>query len=316
LAEKPAKSGDTAVAGTDGQRVNTLIDKAESDGTATMYQIVRDALTRHLSTDGGHWHLLANSSGMMFTPAQHSQLVDALAKTIATGDLLGRTRIREKLAKADGAKGLHRFAETDERPFAYLPGESIPLLTPDEAVRYFSSLVPSLGVDVLRYGPAMQRAAFTLARATETTILSRVQEIILRAVQTGEDWKTTPAAIDSILTEAGIHPTNPQYSSMVFRTNVMDAFNVGQHLEVIDNPDVAAMFPAWQYLGIRDGREGEDHRPHFGLYYPTSISFHQVRGPRVFNCRCSPRYVDRYEWADLYSRGVRFSNDYAYQTAG
>jgi hypothetical protein len=300
-----ANSGDTALAGRDGERLTALIDRSETKGSGLLQAITRNALQRHLTGTGGHYSIVA--SGGLFSADETQRLTSYLAAVIATGDLLGRTRLREKMAKAIGAGGLHRFAEADERPFAYLPAETVPILPPTEAARYFARLVPSLGVDVIRYGEAMQRAAFTMALATEKTILSRVQEIILAQLSTGKDWSTTPAAIDQILAEAGLSPANPQYSQMVFRTNAMDAFNVGQHLELEQSPEVKAFFPAWQYLGIADGREGDDHRPHFYRYYPTTLSFHYVRGPRVFNCRCSPNYIDRYQWDKLVSGGAFLS---------
>ena len=86
---------------------------------------------------------------------------------------------------------------------------------------------------------------------------------------------------------------------------MMDALNVGVQEELQAASDD---FPAWQYMGIRDGRQGEDHEPHFDHYYPTRVSFQQVRGPRVYNCRCTQRPVSKREWARLQSRGVAFNS--------
>ena len=147
-----------------------------------------------------------------------------------------------------------------------------------------------------------------MAEATERSILEKVQSLILDKLVSGQGWGQAAGEIESILNAVGVTPTNPQYAQMVFRTNAMDAFNVGQEIEVTEHPEVKDFFPAFEYLGIRDGREGEDHRPKFGKYYPSSLSFQHVRGPRVWNCRCSPRYVDKYEWDDLKNRGERFSN--------
>ncbi|MFO0937846.1 MAG: NUDIX domain-containing protein [Gemmataceae bacterium] len=91
---------------------------------------------------------------------------------------------------------------------------------------------------------------------------------------------------------------------MVFRTNAIDAYNTGADDERQD-PDVAEAFPVWQYLGIEDGRQGKDHEPHFGKYYPASVTFNQVRGDRPFNCRCSQRVVSKREWGRLQAAGAR-----------
>lgn len=291
---------DVAIAGKDGRRLARLIDAAERAGSDTLYRLTEAALGRLLPT--GPPKVLTAS--YLFTPSESAELAEVLAAVVSTGDLLGRTRVRELMGQS-----VRRFADTDTDSWQFLPDTAVPVLTPTKALDYFRRLVPTVGItDPARYGQAMQRAAFTLARMTEQTVLRSVQDIITRALQTGQEWQTTPATIQAVLRDAGVHPTNPQYSQMVFRTNAMDAFVVGQQHEVNENPEVASFFPAWQYLGIRDGREGDDHRPHFGLYYPASRSFHSVRGERVFNCRCGQRWVDRNEWARLQSSGVGFSN--------
>jgi hypothetical protein len=165
MPDRAANSGDTALAGRDGERLTAIIDRSETKGSGLLQSITRNALQRHLTGTGGHYSIVA--SGGLFSADETQKLSSYLAAVIATGDLLGRTRLREKMAKAIGAGGLHRFAEADERPFAYLPAETVPILPPTEAARYFARLVPSLGVDVIRYGEVMQRAAFTMALATE-----------------------------------------------------------------------------------------------------------------------------------------------------
>lgn len=295
---------DFALAGKDGERAARLIDVSEVAGTALLNQLTRQAIER--LTAHGPMGLL--TTGKLFTASEMHAFTEQMAKVIAAGDLLGRVRVRERMAKAEGAQGLHRFADSADVPLAFIPdGGSIPMLPPEEAARYFANLVPTLGVDPLHYGPAMFRTAFTMCVATETTLLQKVQGLLSQQLATGEDWRGTPFQIDQLIYAAGASPRNAQYSSMVYRTNSMEAYNAGLTLELA-HPDVKDFFPAWQYLGIRDGREGEDHRPHFGLYFPNSLTFQFVRGKRVFNCRCTPRPVDKYEWVNLQRQGARFSN--------
>jgi hypothetical protein len=297
-APEAAKSGDVALAGKDGERIAALIDQSQARGIDVIYSLSRKALARHLA----HGHYVALATGSMFDADELRTLVSWLGNVIATGDLLGRYRVRERMSKAQAAFGLHRFAEGDI-PFAAIP-DSIPILTPMNAVNYFKGLVPMLGRDVPRWIQTMERAAFTMATATEQTILTKVQGIIADRLQTGRAFGTAPADIEDVLTEAGLTPANSQYASMVFRTNAMDAYNVGIVHEMT-HPDVKDFFPVYRYLGILDGREGDDHRPHFGKYYPSSVPFHTVRGERIFNCRCTPAPIDRYQWADLQSQGVK-----------
>jgi uncharacterized protein with gpF-like domain len=95
---------------------------------------------------------------------------------------------------------------------------------------------------------------------------------------------------------------------MVFRTNVLDAYNAGQEAQVND-PDLDGEFPVYEYLIVDDDRVGDDHKPHGGLYYSIKRPFTTVRGKRVFNCRCTPRYVHRIEWADLQKHGAKVESE-------
>lgn len=89
---------------------------------------------------------------------------------------------------------------------------------------------------------------------------------------------------------------------MVYRTNMMDAFNTAQDEEMA-RPVMQEAFPVWRYDGIDDERASEEHKEHFGKYYPSTMSFAQVRGERVWNCRCSPRLVHKSEWDTLSAAG-------------
>lgn len=93
---------------------------------------------------------------------------------------------------------------------------------------------------------------------------------------------------------------------MVFRTNTLDAYNAGSWAE-ISHPDNGDVFPVWQYLGIRDGRQGEDHEPQFDRYYEVRFPFAKVRGPRVWNCRCAPRALTRRQWERAQANGAVLS---------
>lgn len=307
---KPPKSGEAALPGREGEQLNNLIDLAERKGTATLTDILVPAIKRLL--DGGA--AKAMTSPHIFNGAELAKLTDAFAATIGTGSLLGAARIRQKQVQAELTKDY--FAEVSG-PFATVQNEELPILPPWQALDYFKSLIPRLGVDPIHWAPLMQRTAFTLAAATEKTIVEDVQKVILDRMRTGQQWipeadrlpgqqATGVADIQQILDETGCSPANPQYAQMVFRTNTMESYTTGYQLEM-EHPDVKDFFPAWLYMGILDGREGDDHRPRFGRYYPNSLPFAVVRGARVFNCRCVPNAIDKYKWKRLQAQGATFS---------
>jgi hypothetical protein len=266
-------------------------------GVAELSKLARVAVARLLGL--GAYSLAA---GRLFTEPERVQLAEVLASVNATAELLGRSLIRDQQQKTIERRGTvtEALIVLNESLLSVTP----PLMGPAEALSYFSSLVPTLGVDPLRFGPDQRRKAFTLAVATDTQLLGHVKDIIRDRLATGQEVSDAPAEIEDVLERAGVTPKNPQYSEMTFRTSMMDSYNIGAEAEM-RHPDVASFFPSWQYLGVRDGRQGEDHEPHFDKYYPNGVSFHSVRGPRVFNCRCTFRPIDKFDWSALQSQGAR-----------
>jgi len=278
FAEDKAKPGsEIALAGKDGKAAAGLMQRCIDDGKAAMELATRGMVERSLKA--GH---------LVPFDAEESKLIrDSIASTLATSELLGRSRIREKAAKAEAAGGLYKLAE--EQPFstfADAPGfGGFRPLPPIEAANYFTALVPSLDLDARAFAAAAERQAFTLAAATEDVLLRRVRDSLQANMVSGGRGGGF-RDVQEILDAAGVSTSNPQYAEMVQRTNMMDAYNVGAQRE-LQAPDMQDVFKVFQYLGVDDGRQGSDHAPHFGKYYPSDkVSFEQVRGKRVFNCRC------------------------------
>ncbi len=238
----------------------------------------------------------------LFTDQERARLALGLASVIAPADLLGRSRIRTRQARIETSR---KFADEPTPP----PTDSLEPMPPEKALDYFRALVPTLGIDPQRYGADQRRRAFTLAVATEKTLLEKIQGLLLQGIKEGTSRPGVTTQVQQILDAVGVSPSNPQYSEMVVRTNLMDAYNQGQTDELAD-PDVKEFFPVWRYDGIHDGREGDDHRPHFGQYYPSTVAFSVVRGKRVYNCRCTQTPIDRYTWEDLQNKGITLSDDY------
>lgn len=280
-----AESGDrdVALAGPDGTKIAELLAASIKEGGRVLGEIGATASIRYARERGPDF----------FTDEELDQIAASIAAVNSTADLLGRSRIRERAA---------RVGKPNDGPtFAFAEGIFKPL-PPTKALDYFRKLMPSLGrIDVRAYGSDMLREAFTLAVATEQTMLESVQDAIARSLA---DGTTGTQRIDDILTAAGVQPSNPQYAEMVFRTNAMDAYNTGS-MQEIQSPDMVTMFPVWQYLGIDDGRAGKDHKPHFDKYYWNHTTFQGVRGERVYNCRCVPNPIDKHTWAELFADGAR-----------
>jgi len=296
------------------------------EGTATLGMLADQAIRRLLKHG-------KPSQANLFSEVELQRLADQIAATRATGQLLGRSRIRLRLGQARkhhetllGSQGIlgqgqhgagRAFAEADrgstatsfsDQPtdFSEAFAESVHPMSPAAALAHFQALVPSLSLDEQEFVKEIGEEAFALAEATDAALLARVHQIIQSALETGAASKAVPQ-IQEVLDRAGVTPANPQRSEMIFRTNAMSAYNAGAMKEMQD-PDVADSFPVWQYLGIDDGRQGEDHAIHFDQYFDNATDFDDVRGERVQNCRCtpSPVYVD--DWDQLQADGAEVSD--------
>lgn len=283
--KKPASS-EVALPGKDGAALSRLIRGSTDHGIKLLSGIVRGAIKRY----GG--------VGPLLNHTEMAQLAESLAAVNSTADLLGRARVREMADRAATVGSLSRFADD---PLTGLDDFGV-MQTPQAAVDYFLSLVPTLGIDPQRYIGQQRRQAFTLAASANQALTNRIQNMIAEGMRNNVSRADTTARIQASLDAAGVSTRNPQYAEMVYRTNAMDSFQTGMYEEG-RAPAVAHMFPVWQYLGINDHRAGADHRPKFDKFYPAEATFAQVRGNRPYNCRCSMRWVDRYEWEELRASG-------------
>ncbi len=295
--------------GRTGARAVELLRDVVDHGIRTLRATVESAVERHAKA-GSLPH------GRLFTAAELGRLIAAFTASSTAADLLGRTATIRRAERAI-ERGEHlrpravRFSAVASAAPRFAVYErfaaAIPPRPPRSALRYFLDLVPQLGLDPGRYGPRMERHAFTLAAATEESMLAKVQKSLALHMASGSQRDPEgrgftplrgPELIQQVLDDAGVSPRNPQYAEMAFRTNVLDSYHTGMDRQLA-TPDMQELFPAWEYLGIRDGREGDDHRPKFGKFYPGAASFASVRGNRPWNCRCSKRPLTRRQWERL-----------------
>ncbi len=300
-----------ALPGRDGDKVEALLAHAKSAGIATLADVTRSALERLVKLKPAK---LAAATEL-FNEDERQQLADTLAAVNSTANLMGRSRVRIRQQRAEQLLGVAKFSEESTNFERFDEVGPLRPMPPEDALAYFKRLVPRIGVDPHQFSTDANREAFTMAQATEETLLEKCKGLIGQYLEKGKveeaaRAKQYPAEhLDEILADAGVHPSNPQYSDMVIRTNMKDAYNVGADAERQD-PDVAATFPVWRYMGIRDGREGDDHRPKFGKYYPNEATFTEVRGKRPYNCRCDQEPIDVWEWNELAARGARVETNW------
>lgn len=289
---------DLAPAGEDGQAAADLLKNSVRQGVRAFAEVTRAAVARLLKSGN------VTGATSLYTEEEKARLAESLAATNATAELLGRTRVRERQADArEKMSARARGIRFTERPAFHTFADEPPVvpLPPEKALDYFRGLIPDVGGDPQTFGADQRRRAFTLAESSDQVVLERVKGVVQRSLESGDGAAQDVAAV---LDAAGVSPSSPQYAEMVFRTNCLDAYNTGAFDEM---QAVADDFPVWQYVGVRDGRQGADHEPHFDRYYPADVPFARVRGKRVFNCRCTFIPIDADEWQLLQARGATVS---------
>ncbi len=225
-----------------------------------------------------------------------------VAQASAIPELQGRALVRAQfngiqLADPVDPEEMRRFLD---------PAESI-RLPPKEALKFFKALSPNRRKPLPDDWTARhRRRAFTLAASSDKIVLRRTFGFLKKRLETGDVKRK---GLAKLLDSLGVTSNNPQYSEMVVRTNVQDAYNDGYYNEVAEDPDMQAHFPYWEYDAVDDDRVSADHKANErggvtigrrpSAFYPRQRRFDEVRGPRVWNCRCSFRWIDKFEAAEL-----------------
>ena len=275
---------DVAIAGKDGEKANMLLSHAQKDVSRMFAEKCKSAVERLLAEpDHGR------NASVLFSDEELSEIASGLGRVVATADLLGRARIQKHAELADARATRTDFAESDDDDPFHDFAEPIPPLSPDRAIEYVRQRVPHVDPGPDRYGRRLDRHAITLAIASDEVLLDKIKKAVVDELEGGGD--ATPD-IASILDAAGVSHNRPQFPELIARTNAMLAYNQGSTDEMA-SPEMQERFPAFEYSGILDSRTGDDHRPKIGKYYPSSVQFTEVRGERVYNCRCSFRPIHR-----------------------
>jgi len=138
---------------------------------------------------------------------------------------------------------------------------------------------------------AAQRRAFTVAGMATQQMLETAKDAIVQQVRKGAELRDFRQVVRDRLESSGWTPVNKSHVENIFRTNVMTAYNSGRHAQMTD-PDVLAIRPYWQVLGVNDGRSRPSHkRVHGWVFLASDPGWHTKSCPFGYMCRCRVRSV-------------------------
>lgn len=254
----------------------------------------------------------------LFNEQDLGELSNAIAKLRAPADLLGQFKSWDRRDRAISANkrqaarsGIVQEVEVEKFIEPTFELDELAPLRPEAALRQFAGMIPRLYATPQEWAQGIRTVSFTMAVASDTAMLVRVRGLIGKQLLEGIDPKLIRQEIEDVILKEGLEPLHSQYADMVLRTNTLEATRAAEDI-TDEDPDIQEVFPVWQYIGINDGRTGDDHLPLIEQagYYPIYVPFREIRNaagdsPRPWNCRCGKRKVTIWEWAELYEAGER-----------
>lgn len=215
---------------------------------------------------------------------EHEERVRDLAKliqqTMILSDLHGRKRVLMETDRLElrrkRAKRAARFDLEEGTPI-------VPRIEFEEAVEDLLTREPRLATgwqEVARL--YSDQHVFALARSSDLILTKRIRQAI-------EDLAAGVAPTDTEqeimrLARAHGHDFSNSYAALVYRTNVSRAYTEGRFQQAKD-PDVKAVAPAFELVGIEDERERPNHRAARGLIADTEDKvWLKIKPPLGYQC--------------------------------
>ncbi len=154
------------------------------------------------------------------------------------------------------------------------------------ALRYFSKKQPVSKDRWARLTSAAKSRAFTMAGQASEHALEVAHDELTKQILNGGDLKEFGKALTTRFESAGLSVPNPSHLETIFRTNVLDAYNVGRKAEMSE-PAVLKARPYWVVRGVVDSRQRKTHGAINGWIFRADDPWFQSPGgpPWGFNCR-------------------------------
>ena len=130
--------------------------------------------------------------------------------------------------------------------------------------------------------------AFALAKTTDAVLTKKVQALIVRSMEEGEDM------IDASQAVAELGDFTEAYAETVYRTNLTQSYVSGRFQEAND-PEIAEVIGGMMYSALLDPVTRVNHKAAEGLIAGTNDPiWNNLKPPLGFNCRCTVVMMDKF----------------------
>lgn len=156
-----------------------------------------------------------------------------------------------------------------------------------EALKYFKQKNPVPKSIFEKLSAAAKARSFTVAGLASDHALNIAKSELGNAMVEGADMATFAQRLGERFKSAGFSSLNPSHLETVFRTNLVDSYNVGRKAEM-STPTALKERPYWVVRTVKDDRQRETHRAVDGWVIRADDAFWRKVGgpPWGFNCRC------------------------------
>jgi SPP1 gp7 family putative phage head morphogenesis protein len=232
-----------------------------------------------------------------------AEIAEPLTQGLVAGSLLARadayTELRDKGWKPPtqtfGQRLSRLVLKESYRGFRHLVGA-------DEAYRYFARRVPIPGSVYAELEPWAKSRAFAIAEVEAADLTKAVQGHLLEAIDNGWTFERFRFAVTSdpkVQDRAPIQELTTGHLENIFRTNLMTAYGAGTW-DFYQDPDVAKVTLAYQYVAILDSRTRPEHAAMDGkVFLKDDPVWDTWWPPNGYNCRCRVVGVTTYDDVNL-----------------
>jgi SPP1 gp7 family putative phage head morphogenesis protein len=154
------------------------------------------------------------------------------------------------------------------------------------ALSYFTKKAPIPKSTFAKLSASMKARSFTVAGLASDASLQVAQQELARAIVEGSDLREFSKRLGDRFESAGMTTLNPSHVENVFRTNVLDTYNIGRRAEM-SQPAVLKQRPYWLIRTVKDARQRATHGAVNNWVLRADDSFWSKGGPPWgYQCRC------------------------------
>ncbi|GAB6170773.1 hypothetical protein JCM15765_02510 [Paradesulfitobacterium aromaticivorans] len=245
-------------------------------------------LMREINQQIEGWHSLDEAKNLKVSNDGIEALADYLVQVALTGYMLG-----ENDAWQDYEEAQRDFADPSPAPLDYTI-RPVPLDL-EEAVTYFSRLMP---VDINQYRQLeseLQTKYFTISQAEGQTTVERIKGYVQESLEKGTTLEEFKKDTNDLFSRMGLEPADPWHLETVFRTNVQTAYGAGNY-EKFQDTELTDMFPYFRYSAVLDTHTRPAHRRMNGFVAAKDDPiWNEWWPPNGFNCRCGVVAINKYK---------------------